>query len=215
MCLKILIRENLFYGKREQLGPNRIVDFSKGTWVEPHNNLGKTGSTERSYSKSANLASAIRVRRSLRNARQNFATRKMRAESSMGLGRKVSVSSKKKDKATLYSPSEARATPAPTSKSHKEKENHIKTRSYSAGCHQRQRLGISCRYVHFESEKYVWLGHLDSASPRNKNPRVWITACLGDLLICKQEGFDGFSQKRTRTKYSCSRGEKPHASCWE
>ena len=38
-------------GKREQLGPNHMVDFSKGTWVAPHNNLGKAGSITRSYSK--------------------------------------------------------------------------------------------------------------------------------------------------------------------
>ena len=56
------------------------------------------------------------------DTRRNLAPRKMRPQSSIGLGEKYQKAQKNSDKASLYSPIEARATPAPTSESPKKRE---------------------------------------------------------------------------------------------
>ena len=61
MCLKILIREMLFYGEKETWDQITPVKFSK-KHVPPDFNSRKKGSIARKFSKSVNLTSVWSVR---------------------------------------------------------------------------------------------------------------------------------------------------------
>ena len=119
VCLKITIRECLFYGKKK-FGSNHTVKFPKGTWhhIKSRERRGP------SRFKSVNLT------------RRNLAPRKMRPQSSVELG-EVSTGSKSTDKANCYSPAEARAMLAPTSKI--SRGTRIRGRLWSINAHAEQK----------------------------------------------------------------------------
>ena len=113
----ILIWGNPFYGKMENW--DQITPSNSPRHVTLHQHSGKKGSIARRHSEVyTSWARPVRSQVCGEDIRRNLAQRKMRPQSSMGLGEKC-LCAQNTDKATFHSPIEARAMPALTSKSPK------------------------------------------------------------------------------------------------
>ena len=99
------------------LGSNRTVKFSKGTWH--HKKIGKERVHREASFKSVDLTNAIRALPDLKTKR---CTKKDAPAQKHGTWRNMSASSNIRIKLRFYTPIEVRAKPAPTSKSPEEQE---------------------------------------------------------------------------------------------
>ena len=147
VCLKILLRESLFYGKEGKLGSNHTVKFSKGTWH--HIKFGKERVHREASFKSVNFTSGIR-------ARSDLSTGTLHQERCARRVANNVYKLKNTDKATFYSPFKNKATPAPISKSPEEREFVVD----SGAC------------VHMLSKKGFKLREMETLR-RSRNPQWW------------------------------------------
>ena len=142
MCLKITIRKILFNGNGknwDQIIPSNSPR-ARGTTPK----FRKERIHREEFFKSVNLMSAIRVRPDLRKEHETKPCNKKDAPAEQhGHGEKC-LKAENTDKATFYCPIEAKATPAPTSKSPEEREFVV---DFRASMHMRTRL----QFHHLES----------------------------------------------------------------
>ena len=116
--LKILILENLLSVKKGKLGSKHAENFSRA--LAPNKNFGKERVHREELSKSVNLMSVVTAKTRGKITWGHLATRKMRPQSGVGLGKKYKL--KNAGKATFYTLVDARVMPASTSKRPDERE---------------------------------------------------------------------------------------------
>ena len=120
VCLKILIRENLVYVKRENWDQDTPSNSPKAPGTK--SKFGKERVHRKELRNSTNLKIAIRVPQIQGGVtRGNLAPRRMRPRSSMGFGENI-FKLKNSDKTTFYTPIEAQVMLAPTSTRPEERE---------------------------------------------------------------------------------------------
>ena len=120
MCLEILIREGLFYGKKKNWDRSTPADSpgARGTKKNGERKGPSQGITQKREAHERNpCAPEFEERSQEVTLQQERCVRR----AAWDLARKF-YKLKNADKATLYSPIEARATPAPTSKSQETRE---------------------------------------------------------------------------------------------
>ena len=121
MCLKIPTRANLFYGKGrnwDQITPSKSPRARGAT-----SKFGKERVHREELLKCVNLMSAIRALPDFWKEHKTKPCNEKDAPAEWhGTCRQMSTSSKNTDKASFYSPIEARATPAAPSKTPQERE---------------------------------------------------------------------------------------------
>ena len=109
LCVSSFSSEKTYSTGGRKIGIKSFSQIPQGH-VAPHKNSAKKEPHREASFKSVNLVSAVRAHQNCgEDTRRNLAPRNMRPQSSMRLGQKC-LSDQNTDKATFYSPIEARAT---------------------------------------------------------------------------------------------------------